>query len=86
MRSRSPALVLGRELVGVHLPRDGDGQSDVFRCRADGTGIEPLVTGPSMDDAGVLSPDGSHLAFVSTHLRDSLWEDSMPLYIPAKFL
>ena len=41
------------------------GQTDVFRCRA-GTGIEPLVASPSMDDAGVLSPDGSHLAFVST--------------------
>ena len=24
--------------------RNGDGQSDVFRARLDGTGIEPLVT------------------------------------------
>jgi hypothetical protein len=29
--------------------RNGDGNSDLFRCRPDGTGIEPLVTGPSAD-------------------------------------
>ncbi len=46
--------------------RHGPGQSDVFRARLDGTGIEPLVTSPAVDDAAAMSPDGRHLAFVST--------------------
>ena len=55
--------------------RNGLGQSDIFRARADGTGIEPLVTGPSVDDAAVLSPDGSRLAFVSSRsgFRANIW-------------
>ena len=54
--------------------RNGDGNSDVFRCRIDGTGIQPLVTGPAVDDAAVLSPDG-RLAFVSTRngYRANVW-------------
>ena len=82
-----------------HPPWSSDGNWLVFTSRVMGmvspTSFAAVPTGPalnrwspgpSMDDAGVLSPDGSHLAFVSTLLRDSLWEDSMPLYIPAKFL
>jgi len=46
--------------------RLGDGQSDVYRAGIDGTNIQPLVVSPHVDDAGVLSPDGSKLAFVST--------------------
>lgn len=46
--------------------RVGDGQSDIYRARPDGTGVQPLVVTPAMDDAGVLSPDGTKLAFVST--------------------
>ncbi len=55
--------------------RNGDGKSDIFRARADGTGIEPLVESPSMDDAGALSPDGRTLAFVSTRngYRANIW-------------
>lgn len=34
--------------------RGGDGNSDLFRCRINGTGIEPLVTGPAVDDAADL--------------------------------
>jgi Tol biopolymer transport system component len=49
--------------------RNGDGQSDVFRAKLDGSDIQPLVTGAPMDDAGVLSPDGRYLAFVSTRDR-----------------
>ena len=33
--------------------RNGPGQSDVFRARVDGTGIEPLVIGPAVDDAAL---------------------------------
>jgi WD40-like Beta Propeller Repeat len=55
--------------------RHGSGQSDVFRARLDGTGIEPLVTGPAVDDAPALSPEGARLAFVSTRngYRANIW-------------
>ena len=55
--------------------RNGDGNSDVFRCRADGTDIQPLVIDPAVDDAAVLSPDGTRLAFVSTRdgYRANVW-------------
>ncbi len=55
--------------------RNGDGQSDLFRANRDGTGIQPLVTGAPVDDAGVLSPDGKTLAFVSTRkgYRANIW-------------
>ena len=55
--------------------RNGDGNSDVFRCRIDGTGIQPLVAGSPVDDAAVLSPDGRRLAFVSTRdgYRANVW-------------
>src|SRR5262245_12707837 len=45
----------GRSVVFTS-ERNGDGNSDVFRARVDGTGIEQLVTGPSVDDSAVLSP------------------------------
>lgn len=46
--------------------RAGDGNSDVYRVRTNGTGLEKLVASPAMEDAGVLSPDNSKLAYVST--------------------
>src|SRR5512139_1507991 len=45
---------------------EGDGQADIYRVRPDGTGLERLTRDTSMEDAGVLSPDGSKLAYVST--------------------
>jgi Tol biopolymer transport system component len=45
---------------------DGSGQSDLWRVRPDGTGLERLTKDPAMEDAGVLSPDGKTLAYVST--------------------
>ena len=44
----------------------GDGQADIWRVHPDGTGLERLTRDTSMEDAGVLSPDGSKLAYVST--------------------
>ena len=46
---------------------DGSGQADIWRVHPDGTGLERLTHEPSMEDAGVLSPDGRTLAYVSTH-------------------
>ncbi|HEY6456336.1 MAG TPA: hypothetical protein VIY90_13770 [Steroidobacteraceae bacterium] len=45
---------------------EGSGQADLWRVHPDGTGLERLTSSPAMEDAGVLSPDGSRLAFVST--------------------
>ncbi|WYZ40565.1 hypothetical protein EsH8_IV_000906 [Colletotrichum jinshuiense] len=64
--------------------RNGDGNSDLYRCRfsANGTaaaaacsGLEKLVATPSVEDAGALSPDGARLAFVSTEngYRANIW-------------
>ncbi|KAI0103384.1 tat pathway signal sequence domain-containing protein [Nemania sp. FL0031] len=43
-----------------------DGQSDIYRVRPDGTGLETLVDTDAFEDAGSFSPDGKKLAFVST--------------------
>jgi Tol biopolymer transport system component len=59
--------------------RRADGQSDIYRARRDGSGIEPLVVSDSMDDAPALSPDGRTLAFVSTRngYRANIWIQDM---------
>ena len=44
----------------------GQGQADIWRVHPDGKGLERLTSDPSLEDAGVLSPDGSKLAYVST--------------------
>ena len=44
----------------------GSGQADLWRVRPDGTGLERLTRDTSMEDAGVVSPDGRKLAYVST--------------------
>jgi Tol biopolymer transport system component len=44
----------------------GQGQADLWRVHPDGTGLERLTSDPSVEDAGVLSPDGTKLAYVST--------------------
>jgi Tol biopolymer transport system component len=55
--------------------RDGFGKADLYRVHPDGTGLEQLTDDPALDDQGVLSPDNSQLAFVSsrnTHLAN-IW-------------
>ena len=44
----------------------GQGQADLWRVHPDGSGLERLTSDPSVEDAGVLSPDGTKLAYVST--------------------
>jgi Tol biopolymer transport system component len=71
----NPSFSADGKWVVFTSERNGDGNSDLFRCALDGIGIEPLVAGPSVDDAGVLSPDGKRLAFVSTRkgYRANIW-------------
>ena len=45
---------------------DGGGQADLYRVHLDGSALERLTRDPAMEDAGVLSPDGRFLAYVST--------------------
>lgn len=52
--------------ISFTTERNGDGNSDVYRVRADGTGLEPLLTTPAMEDNLAISPDGSKAAYVST--------------------
>jgi TolB protein len=42
------------------------GSADIYRVHPDGSGLERLTADPAFDDQGVLSPDGSTLAFVSS--------------------
>ena len=42
----------------------GQGQADIWRVHPDGSGLERLTSDPSLEDAGVLSPDGAKLAYV----------------------
>jgi Tol biopolymer transport system component len=44
----------------------GSGQADLWRVHPDGTGLERLTTDTSVEDAGVISPDGTSMAYVST--------------------
>ncbi|HEY3868793.1 MAG TPA: hypothetical protein VGM10_10610 [Actinocrinis sp.] len=56
--------------------RTGDGNACIYTGSINGSGqlvgIQPLVTGRPVDDCGVLSPDGTELAFVSTRSADHL--------------
>ena len=51
------------------------GQDDVYRVHPDGSGLEQLTHDPALDDQGVLSPDNSQLAWVSTRQthRANIW-------------
>jgi Tol biopolymer transport system component len=55
--------------------RSGYGQADLYRVHPDGTGLEQLTDDPALDDQGVLSPDGTRVAFVSTRAtyRTNIW-------------
>lgn len=43
-----------------------DGSADLYRVHADGTGLERLTDSPAFDDQAAASPDGRHIAFVTT--------------------
>ncbi|KAK4497791.1 hypothetical protein PRZ48_010445 [Zasmidium cellare] len=54
------------EWVTFTSERNGDGNSDPYRVRTNGSDLQELIATPSVEDAGVLSPDGTQLAYVST--------------------
>ncbi|KAK5992139.1 Tol-Pal system TolB-like protein [Cladobotryum mycophilum] len=55
--------------------RNGDGNSDIWQVRPDGSGLAMLVGSPSVEDSGVLSPDRGKLAYVSTAngYKSNIW-------------
>lgn len=59
------------EWIVFSSERRADGQSDVYRVKPDGTGLETLVAQDSFEDAGTLSPDGTKLAYVSTAINST---------------
>ncbi|KAH7009604.1 hypothetical protein EDB80DRAFT_838389 [Ilyonectria destructans] len=46
--------------------RRGDGQSDIYRVKPDGLGVQTMIQTGSFEDAVVLSRDSTKLAYVST--------------------
>ncbi|KNG47794.1 tat pathway signal sequence domain-containing protein [Stemphylium lycopersici] len=54
------------EWVTFTSERNGDGNSDIYRIRSDGSDLEQIIATSSMEDAGTISPDGSKIAYVST--------------------
>ena len=54
------------EWVTFTSERNGGGNADIFRCRIDGSDLQPVVETPSVEDVLVMSPDGSKGAYVST--------------------
>ncbi|KAK5112705.1 hypothetical protein LTR85_011216 [Meristemomyces frigidus] len=46
--------------------RNGDGNSDVYRARTNGSDVQKLLSTPSVEDGAVQSPDGTKIAYVST--------------------
>ncbi|KAI1395585.1 hypothetical protein F4819DRAFT_181274 [Hypoxylon fuscum] len=59
------------EWIVFSSERRADGQSDLYRVKPDGTGLEILVSGDSFEDAGTLSPDGTKVAYVSTAINST---------------
>ena len=52
-----------------------DGSADLYRMRANGSGVEQLTDDPSYDDQAAFSPDGKQIVFVSTRAAGTanLW-------------
>jgi Tol biopolymer transport system component len=55
--------------------RAGDGQSDLYRVRPNGTELQSISTTPSVEDAGSISPNGSLVAFTATmnNYKANVW-------------
>ncbi|KAL4894857.1 hypothetical protein BDV59DRAFT_164960 [Aspergillus ambiguus] len=45
--------------------RNGDGNSDIYRVRPDGSDLQELMATPAIEDSVVISPNGRYAAYVS---------------------
>ncbi|CAN8101586.1 unnamed protein product [Discula destructiva] len=50
----------------IYTSEQVDGQADIYSVNLDGTNVTKLIGTPSYENNGVLSPDGTKLAYVST--------------------
>lgn len=55
--------------------RNGDGNSDVFRVRPDGSGLEEVAATPAVETAGSISPNGTLVAYSGTlnNYKSNIW-------------
>ncbi|CZR67685.1 uncharacterized protein PAC_17584 [Phialocephala subalpina] len=55
--------------------RNGDGNSDVWRVRPDGSGLEEVAATPAVETAGSISPNGSLIAYSGTlnNWKSNIW-------------
>lgn len=63
------------EWITFTSERAGDGQSDLYRVRPNGTDLQPISTTPHVEGAGVISPNGSLVAFAGTleNHKSNIW-------------
>ncbi|KAF4304694.1 Six-bladed beta-propeller TolB-like protein [Botryosphaeria dothidea] len=54
------------EWIAFTSERNGDGNSDLYMVRKDGTGLKPIAITPAVEDAVSISPDGKSAAYAST--------------------
>ncbi|KAF9698128.1 hypothetical protein EKO04_003422 [Ascochyta lentis] len=61
--------------IAFTTERNGDGNSDIYRVRVDGTGLTKIVATSSFEDAAAISPDGTKVAYVSTanNYKANVW-------------
>jgi Tol biopolymer transport system component len=59
----------------IAFTSERNGSADLYRMRADGSGVERLTDDPAYDDQAAFSPDGSQIVFVSTRATGTanLW-------------
>lgn len=53
-------------MLRIYASEQEDGQSDIYSVNVDGSNITKLIGTSSFENNGVLSPDGTKLAYVST--------------------
>src|SRR4051812_11842379 len=51
--------------TSIVFTSDRNGSADLYRVKADGSGLERLTDSPAYDDQAAFSPDGKQLAFVT---------------------
>src|SRR5580693_7624806 len=59
----------------IAFTSERNGSADLYRMRADGSGVERLTEDPAFDDQAAFSPDGNQIVFVSTRAAGTanLW-------------
>ena len=62
------------QYVAFTTERNGDSNSDLYMVHVDGSGLQPIATTPSAEDAVAISPDGKSAVYAST---TGLWTSNI---------